>query len=91
VFPNPTAGPAAIEFALGGADRDAVLTVVDVAGRVVWRQALGGFTAGHHALAWDGRDARGVRVPAGVYFARLAARSGDNAAVRIVRVPAASR
>jgi hypothetical protein len=91
VFPNPAYGPASIEFALGGADRDAVLTVVDVTGRVVWRQAVGGYTPGHHAVAWDGRDARGVRVPAGVYFARLATRSGDNPAVRLVRVPASWR
>src|SRR5262245_43178779 len=28
VFPNPASGPAAIEFALGGVDRDAVVTVI---------------------------------------------------------------
>jgi hypothetical protein len=91
VFPNPVSGPASIEFALGGADRDAVVTVVDVAGRVVWRHAVGDFTPGRHAVAWDGRDSRGGRVPAGVYFARLATGSGDGAAVRVVRVAPASR
>jgi hypothetical protein len=92
VFPNPASGPSAIEFTLGGADRDALLTVVDVAGHVVWRHTVGAFAPGRHAVAWDGRDARGGRAPAGVYFARLAAtRAGDAAAVRVVRVPPASR
>ena len=30
-------------------------------------------TAGAHSAAWNGRDASGSRVPAGVYFVRLEA------------------
>ena len=33
----------------------------------------GTLPAGRHALAWDGRDERGARLPAGVYWARLQA------------------
>jgi hypothetical protein len=28
-------------------------------------------SAGRHVASWDGRDARGARLPAGVYFVRL--------------------
>jgi len=28
--------------------------------------------AGRQAVTWDGRDARGIRLPGGVYFVRLA-------------------
>jgi hypothetical protein len=40
---------------------------------------------GAHAVAWDGRDARGRRVPAGVYFLRLEA-PGTRFTRRIVRI-----
>jgi len=36
-------------------------------------------------VTWDGRDTRGVRVPAGVYFVGAADGTGD--AVRVVRLP----
>ena len=32
-------------------------------------------SAGEHAVVWTGRDASGIRVPAGAYFVRL--RAGD--------------
>ena len=31
----------------------------------------GHWTAGEHAVAWDGRDERGRRVTSGVYYYRL--------------------
>ncbi len=53
------------------------LSILDAAGRRVRRFALGRSDAG--ALQWDGRDAHGARVPAGLYFARL---DGDEGAAR---------
>ena len=33
--------------------------------------AAGTETAGRHVVTWDGRDARGARVAAGMYYARI--------------------
>jgi hypothetical protein len=46
------------------------LRIVDVSGREVARREL---AAGTPGFLWNGRDARGVRLPPGLYFARLAA------------------
>jgi hypothetical protein len=50
------------------------LAVYDVTGREVAVLFDGTASAGSHAVRWDGRSARGERLPAGVYFGRL---SGD--------------
>ena len=77
--PNPTAGAVAVPVALDGAAR---LDVVDVLGRVVRTGSL----AGTEAVAeWDGRDAAGRPVAAGVYLLRLSSASGT-AAVRVTRL-----
>lgn len=77
---NPVvSGEAGIEFGLARADR-AVVRIYDVAGRRVRTLADGEFTAGTHALAWDGTDDRGRLVGHGVYFAALrCARHGFHA------------
>jgi hypothetical protein len=53
------------------------LTIHDVAGRRVRDLVQARTPAGEHVVRWDGRDARGVAVPAGVYFARLAQAAGS--------------
>jgi len=58
---------------------------VDVGGRRVRTLARGALAAGAHRLEWDGRDAAGRPVAAGVYFVR--AEAGDARATRrFVRV-----
>jgi hypothetical protein len=47
------------------------LDVFDAAGRRVRSLVDGPGLAGGHIVAWDGRDARGRSVPAGVYLLRL--------------------
>jgi hypothetical protein len=81
VSPNPSAREQTIELSLAR-PRAATVEVLDVGGRRVWSRALPG-TAGRHRVAWDGRNADGVRVAAGVYFARV---TGSPAARRFVRV-----
>jgi hypothetical protein len=66
-FPNPFAGSTVIEYAVA-LDEDAIVSVCDVAGRMVCTLASGWHLAGEHVLPWDGRDDQGERVPAGVYF-----------------------
>lgn len=56
------------------------LTIYDVRGRAVAQRNVGHQAAGARSVPWDGRNDRGERVPAGVYFARLDA--GDFAATR---------
>jgi murein DD-endopeptidase MepM/ murein hydrolase activator NlpD len=47
------------------------LAVYDLAGRRVRVLASGPREAGAYLASWDGRDAHGVRVKGGIYFARL--------------------
>jgi thermitase len=63
VSPNPVRGAARI---VGNAGAE--VTIVDIAGRRV-RSATLDRTSG--AWTWDGLDARGQRVPAGIYFVRM--------------------
>lgn len=75
--PNPVFGGARVRFTVDGAGSRAV-DVFDLNGRRVARVR----TTGAGSAEWDGRDWNGARVPAGVYFARLADR--PDAAARIV-------
>jgi photosystem II stability/assembly factor-like uncharacterized protein len=72
VRPNPSRAPVRFEFRLAEAG-EARLEVYDLAGRLVRVLASGAHGAGRHAVAWDGRDARGRAVGGGVLFYRLQA------------------
>jgi len=82
--PIPFLDRARLTFALGAPLR-VRLEVFDVSGRLIRRLGDGPFAAGAHSIEWDGRDAGGSPVSAGVYFARLA--EGKRAVTtRIVRL-----
>jgi hypothetical protein len=68
--PNPARGQAvfAIECDRPGSRR---LEIVDLRGRVVRRLDDSVGTAGPRRVTWDGRDAAGKEVPAGVYLVTL--------------------
>jgi len=53
---------------LGGGAGPAEVSLYDVRGRLVRTIARGDYAAGYHTAIWDGRDQRGRRVAAGVYF-----------------------
>lgn len=75
VTPNPAGS--VVRFAVSGAPTDArydVLDIVDVAGRRVRRLPWPGQDT---VLHWDGRDASGLRVGAGLYFATLRGRDRE--------------
>jgi flagellar hook assembly protein FlgD len=82
--PNPSAGAARLTFTLPQAG-PVRLRLFDLGGREVRALVEGAREAGTHTVAWDGRDARGNRVAAGVYFARLEA-GGETLARRLVRL-----
>ena len=69
---NPSNSIMLVQFELG---RSAAvgLRIVDVRGRLVWERTKQVRRSGAHAILWPGRDTRGRRSPAGVYFYRLEA------------------
>jgi hypothetical protein len=84
IRPNPFALRTTVGFSVP--DRGAAtLTVYDVMGRRVRVLHRGIVPAGRHDVSWDGTDARGRRVGAGVYFVRLEAKAG-RAVERVVLV-----
>ncbi len=68
--PNPFIGGSVIGFALAGPD-DIELGVYDLGGRQVRSLHRGRLAAGPHQFEWNGRDDRGRRAPAGIYFLLL--------------------
>jgi hypothetical protein len=84
-LPNPTRGPATIEFTLPH-DADVALDVFDVNGRHVRRLAAGAWFAGTHRVVFDGRDARRETLAPGVFFVRLS-RGAEHQVRRFVVLP----
>ena len=82
--PNPSRGPARFELVLPHA-ATAEVTLFDATGRRVRTILSGPAGAGRSVLSWDGRDERGRRASAGVYFLRATA-AGATATRRLVRV-----
>ncbi|MBI5838111.1 MAG: hypothetical protein HZB25_12810 [Candidatus Eisenbacteria bacterium] len=70
--PNPFRGSTLIRYQLGGV-AEASLAISDAAGRRVrtWHGLRGAGAPGAQVLRWDGRDASGRAVPAGVYVCEL--------------------
>jgi hypothetical protein len=80
--PNPTMAGTRLRYTTPFASF-VRLSVLDVSGRqvAVLEQQVEG--PGTHDATWDGSDASGTRVPAGIYFARLDA-AGQTVARRVV-------
>lgn len=73
--PSPFSSRTLVRFALP-AETSISLDVLDVGGRRV-RSLVSheNYSAGSHAIEWDGRSERGERSPSGIYFVRLQAGS----------------
>lgn len=82
--PNPSGGETRLTLELGSRGR-AEVAVFDPAGRRVRMLLADGLEPGRRVVTWDGRDERGVRVGAGVYFVRARV-AGSEASRRVVRV-----
>lgn len=85
IVPNPMSGTASFVLPVGiGAATG--LAIHDVHGRLVRRWSRGSWGAAP-AITWDGRDAGGRQVPAGVYWVRLGddSRSPKTAKITVVR------
>lgn len=74
--PNPFNPRTEITFSLPGAS-PVTLDIHDVRGQLVRHLIADAvYTAGDHAVRWDGDDDQGRHLPAGVYLARVASRRG---------------
>lgn len=74
-YPNPFNPSTVIAFSLPSASY-VKLTVFDMLGREVRRLVDDEVEAGSHAVVWDGTDASGSPVSAGVYYCTLMTRWG---------------
>ncbi len=72
ITPNPFARSVEIAFELARSG-PASVAIFDIQGRQIAKLAQGTLAQGRHVLAWEGRDAAGRQVPAGIYLVRLAA------------------
>jgi hypothetical protein len=68
-------------------DAPPALAVYDLAGRRIVRLRDVPQGVGRHETRWDGRDAAGRTVAAGIYFLRLEIEGGSGSSVRIPMVP----
>ncbi len=68
--PNPVGPRTTVVYRLGGAAA-VDLDLYDVSGRLVRSLVDATVPAGTHAVAFDGRDARGQALASGIYFLRL--------------------
>jgi len=76
--PNPSGASASIRFAVP-IESDVRIGVYDVAGRLVRVLTDRSYRPGKHEVVWDGLDARGREVAAGVYFYAMEAGAVRNA------------
>ncbi|MEZ4650032.1 MAG: hypothetical protein R3E97_14835 [Candidatus Eisenbacteria bacterium] len=82
VAPNPSSHSQRIHFRGLDAGSGVVVRVIDAAGRSVWASSGVVDRSGELVTEWDGFDSRGIRVPAGTYYAS----APGGTPVRIVRL-----
>jgi glucose/arabinose dehydrogenase len=81
--PLPSRGSVTLTLTLPSPAR-VTFEICDLAGRRVWAAPATNVAAGERLLAWDGRDAQGRALPAGLYLARVSA--GDERLTRRIVV-----
>ena len=70
-YPNPFNPATTIPLTVPAGAEEVDLTIYNVLGQPVRRVWTGSLAAGEHRMAWDGQDAQGQPVAAGVYWYRL--------------------
>ena len=70
-YPNPFNPATTIPLAVPDGTKNVNLTIYNVLGQPLRQLWTGPLPAGEHQLTWDGRDAKGRPVAAGVYVYRL--------------------
>ncbi len=82
--PSPGAGPVTLRLTLG-TPAPVAAQVFDTGGRLLRTLGVGTRPAGRQEIRWDGADASGQRVPAGVYVLRVSTPTATESR-RIVRL-----
>ncbi|OYD16354.1 hypothetical protein CH333_03575 [candidate division WOR-3 bacterium JGI_Cruoil_03_44_89] len=72
-IPNPFVNKTVIKYQLP-TDCHVMVKIYDFAGRCVRQLLNANKPSGYYKIIWDGRDNRGKKLPAGIYFCRLEAR-----------------
>ncbi len=88
-YPNPFNPTTRIVFDLGyldGPRQPAAVEIYDLLGRRVITLFDREASAGRYEVVWRGTDARGMHVASGVYFVRLATRSGYHVTKKMLLV-----
>jgi hypothetical protein len=85
ITPNPSRPGKTIDFVIAG-KAPAEVGIYDLAGRRLHMVSAAPMGDGA-AATWDGRDADGREVPAGIYFARVLREGRVVATQRLVRLP----
>lgn len=67
-------------------ESEVTIEALDVTGRSCRVLLERRFPAGIHELVWDGRNASGASLPAGVYFLRASSRSLGSRSLRVLRL-----
>jgi hypothetical protein len=70
--PNPSRGAVSLAIA-SPRDGQQEIEILDLSGRRVRTLSAGWFPRGSRTVAWDGADAQGARLPAGIYLVRTRA------------------
>lgn len=71
-YPNPFNPSVKIKYVLAHSG-EVKINIVDVLGRVVWKNILREQNNGSHEFIWNGRSNTGLPVTSGVYFVQLSA------------------
>jgi hypothetical protein len=82
--PNPFDSGTTLGFVLGEGGPVQV-SIYDVSGRCIATLVDGNLEAGTYTRAWDGRNADGARVSAGMYFIRVES-NGESAQQKLIRI-----
>lgn len=83
--PNPFSGSTRLTLRLDSPSR-VELSVLDLSGRLIRDLGANRVEAGEHVVLWDGADANGRTVPAGVYFVRASNGSGSETETQRVQL-----
>jgi C1A family cysteine protease len=70
-YPNPFRPNVHLRLSIPDPGGDAGVRVHDASGRLVRALELGTLPGGIHRTSWNGNDANGRRLPAGIYFLRV--------------------
>jgi hypothetical protein len=82
--PSPTSG--SVKFVVGRNPGEPVdLSIVDIHGRRIWKQESPPGTGPRVLIEWNGANENGVRVPPGVYWARIRVGAATTSRAVVIR------